>query len=107
MNFLEEMTIEELVVLNNDIQKVLKAKRKERVFSEEKFGDVKIEINRSKNNEIKSCRLKIKQRYDRDSYVTILDSPASDFGNNAKTLLDSMSFAYSHFLNELYREKKK
>lgn len=80
MDFLESMTIEQLVSLNQDIQKVLKEKRKSRKLSEEKIGD-KIKIVTEYNNDGKPIArfLKIRQRYVPDTFITILDSDPEKF----------------------------
>lgn len=107
IHILEELSIDELVDLNHDIQEVLKRKRKARVCSEKVFGSrVKIEIDRDSNGEIKRGVLKIKQRYNSDSYITILASNPDSF---KKELLElSESIAMSHmYMTQITNNKEK
>ena len=101
MSFLEKMTIEELMTLNQDVQKVLKEKRKARQLNEEIFGK-NVKITTVKNSEGKDVNyiLRIRQRYVPDCYVAILDSSPEQFGHNFTELLKSMEEAYEYYLNK-------
>lgn len=104
---LEDMSIDELVVLNRDIQKVLKEKRKARRCSEFIFGKyIKIEIDSDSNKEVKRCVLKIRQRYDPDSYITVLASSPNTFYEEFKELTDSIGNAYLYMYTKILFEKE-
>lgn len=97
MENLENMSIDELVELNRDIQKVLKEKRKARVYSEKIFGSkVKIEIDRDSNGRVKRGVLKIKQRYNSDSYISILASNPDSFKRELLELSESIAMGHMY-----------
>lgn len=99
MSFLEKMTIEELMTLNQDVQKVLKEKRKARQLNEKTFGkNVKITTIKNSNGEDTNYILRIRQRYVPDCYVAILDSSPEQFGYNFTELLKSMEEAYEYYV---------
>ena len=99
MDFLESMTIEQLVSLNQDIQKVLKEKRKARAmtYEEEKFGKrIKIGIEYNPDGTPKELFLKARQRYPQDCFITILDNDPENFKDDIWELYESITKACKH-----------
>ena len=101
MEFLESMTIEQLVSLNQDIQKVLKEKRKARNYSEEKFGDnAKIIIDFDENGNDKEYCLKIRQRHPSDCFIIVLEekNPCA-FYRELSILYENIGKSRKYFAN--------
>ncbi|MBP5598412.1 MAG: hypothetical protein J6Y02_23800 [Pseudobutyrivibrio sp.] len=107
MENLENMSIDELVELNRDIQKVLKEKRKARHCAETKFGKyIKIEIDRDSEGMLKRCVFKIRQRYTPDSYITVIASDPISFNEELINLTDSVGEAYLYMRDIIWKEKE-
>ena len=102
---LNNMSITALVDLNQKIQKTLKEKRKERQHQSFSFGnDVKIEVEFASDGKPNYFILKLRQRYNSDSFVTILTSrTAEEFSDRIGLLCSYLEAAGDHV--DSYKEE--
>lgn len=107
MDFLESMSIEQLVLLNQDIQKVLKEKRKARqqTYKEVKYGkNVKIGVECDTDGTPKEYFLKVRQRYVQDCFITALAGDPEKFNKDISEFCSSVQSAYETYMEIPFEE---